>query len=172
MGLSALNYQHKFFSKEVTSNSVSDTCNVAITASDDKLLVEEIKKIKNIFGFDPDWEKYTDSNNVFHCKIMRPGRDYTLYLNKNTGQLITITESKGFGSIFVGMHEGIIRKPESLIFNIWGYYVLVASITAILLVFTGIYFWFKKSIKTKRDAYLAIGFGLGYILIFGLLLLF
>lgn len=150
-GFSALNIQHHIISDQPT-DTITYTKNIPYdhTLKADSL-ANYITQRLEIKGYTPPWDFREDDSGRFNFKIHRPARQYDVELNRSS-ELIKIREIHfGIGGILNVLHRGLMIGLDDTLLKIWGYYGQLIAFFAIIVVFTSIYLWFKKSIRHKAE---------------------
>lgn len=150
VGVSALNFQHKFLPEKPT-DTLSYTRNIQF---DDTLKIDTlasyIRSQLGIKGYLPQWEFRDNKNGRVRFKIQRPARTFEVRLQRNN-DLVEISEIHySTGKILRDLHFGSTKNKLGYpMLDIWSYYAQIAAVLAFLTVATSIWFWFKKSVKNR-----------------------
>lgn len=150
VGLSALNLQHHLISDQPRDTVTYDRKVVIDSSLKTESLAESAMKQLNIIGYFPPWD-FSQNGNLFAFKVYRPARHYLLGIDRVSGKTHVVEISFGFGAVINVLHTAVLIGLDDPLLKIWAYYGQLSALVAILAMGTGIYFWFKKSIRKKRD---------------------
>jgi len=81
--------------------------------------------------------------NGFHVRVVRPGAVHDVEYLRATNVAVIQTATAGFVFMLNRIHHIAGVDHEYVPLNIWGAFVLVVSISLMLLAGTGVYLWFK-----------------------------
>lgn len=151
MGFTGFMFNHE---KLLTPKENKVHWSEAVSLPEDVLadsLIDPIVEQINIFGHRPYWEQWTDDEGQFHFKIMRPGRQYSLILNKFRDSIFVEEVRPGFFLMMKGLHPSSTGMPEHPVFSFWRIYAESSAIITMIVIFISVYFWFRKSVKNITD---------------------
>ena len=163
IAISALNIQHHFISNKPLEKPDSQT--IHLFDLPDSVSIDSLSKITqqnlSIFGYMPWWEQWKDDSlQMLRLKIQRPGSEFIVFAYYKKDSVVVEKYSTGLGSIIEGLHVGALGEPDSIEFSIWRVYAEISVILIIGSIIISLYFWFRKSIRTRRQRYLIIGMAL------------
>ena len=149
MGIAAINFQHHFFEpKHNIAESYQEKIHFVKEMSQDSLALS-IKDSLGIFGDIVSWEYHSDSTGYLDFLVKRPGCEYRISLNRNIPMVKIEPVKTGLGGVIYELHESKGEIGRIWYFDLWTIYKELAIISLFLSIAISIYFWFKKSVKTK-----------------------
>lgn len=159
VGLSALNIQHEFL-PEYERDTVKYKENITFDKSlEIDTLAKYISLQLGIVGHLPPWDYRDDGKGNLSFKIHRPARIYKVDLERNS-DVIHINEIHfSSGKVLNTLHKGSIGELDDPMIKIWAFYAQLATLFGLIAVGTSIYFWFKKSIKSRQEWFIVITSG-------------
>jgi hypothetical protein len=151
MGITALNFQHHFFTPQHnTLESYQEEIHFTGDLSADSLALE-IQDSLGIFGNIVSWEFHSDTAGYLDFLVKRPGYHYRVSLNRKIPLVKVEPVKTGFGDIIYELHKSRGAIGQVWYFDLWTVYKQVAVVAIFLSIVISIYFWFKKSVKTKQQ---------------------
>ena len=94
LGISSLQFQHHFVEFQPGEKSVTWEQRIQIPEFEDKdQLKSAIRDSLNLNGYLPWWKEYTDSLDIYHFMISRPGKQYWVTV-PSENDLFRIDESR------------------------------------------------------------------------------
>lgn len=166
MGLTGFLFSHDaLIPKDFRSTNWQQAVTVDRAVGKDSLITEITNQL-GIFGHRPFWLQGTDSTGQFHFQIMNPAANYDIVLTPAKDSVYVKESRKSIINVMTGLHASSTGGPPSWITFIWRLYAESAAITAIIVLIISIYFWFKKSIKSKGEWLIVSGaalFSISYI---------
>lgn len=154
VSLSVLNFQHEILPEKET-DTINYTKNIVFDSTlKADTLARYIRHELGIKGHTPPWDFREDKKGNFRFKIHRPARQYEVKLNRKS-ETVNVSEIHfSTGTILRAMHFGSAAELKDVMLKSWALYAQIAAVLAFIAVCTSIYFWFRKSIKRKRQWYL------------------
>ncbi|HYW97256.1 MAG TPA: hypothetical protein VE870_16810 [Bacteroidales bacterium] len=167
MGLTGLLFSHNsLIPTKFSSTTWQQAVSPAPGISHDSLITEVSREL-DLFGHRPFWLQWADSTGGFHFQIMNPAANYDINLTAARDTAFVKESRKSIVNVMVGLHSSSTGEPPSWITRIWHLYAESAAIAAIVVLLISIYFWFRKSIKSKGEWLMVSGaalFSISYIL--------
>lgn len=156
-GLSVLNFQHHFMNDDETFKEDSIHYFAFDSTAAPAELAAAIRDSLGVKGFVPNWDYRSDSTGTFSFQIHRPSRRFYVKLNRHDTRVEVSERHFGAGQAIGQMHKAVfgeLANPELLI---WSFYGKTSAILALISVLISMYFWFKKSIKNRKEWFVVIG---------------
>ncbi|MDX2195987.1 MAG: hypothetical protein NW207_06180 [Cytophagales bacterium] len=165
-GFTALQYQHHFFSDDKHYMSENVQYISVSQDSNPKNMAFLLKQRLAYVGYMPEWDikKYNDT---LSFNIIGPWKEYKITYTYTNNMAHTNIYRKQPANLLANLHEASISGLDSWSTDLYKYYANTAIVAAFITICISIYFWAKKSIKTRNDAYIAIAsaiFTIGIIL--------
>lgn len=162
VGVSVLNFQHQFLPETPT-----DTIRYTRTIQFDESLKADslaqfVRDELKIKGYIPYWEyRENIKKGQLRFMIQRPALSYEIKLDRKSDEVKINEIHYSTGRILRAMHFGSIRNQlGDPMLDIWARYSQLAALFAFLAVATSIYFWFKKSVRSRKQWFAVIVSGL------------
>lgn len=159
-GLSSLDFNHHFFSKESHQQPITHLASVRLPhLDDDRVLGEALRDSLGLFGWYLPWETKRDSVH-FQTVISQPGKDYHLSVDLLTGKVEVTEKFKTAGQIFRILHftgESIPNAPWWV--NGWQYYQVLTVYSMLFWAITGVYLWWRKKNSHPAERWTLLGMG-------------
>lgn len=160
VGVTALNFQHHFLNIGETRTE-SSTQNIGFDpALDDMALATAVRDSLGIVGHVPPWDFRSDSTDLFSFKVYRPSRRFDITLHRHEPSVEVHEVYFGAGMALDMLHKTIFGELNDTMLKVWAWYGQSAAVCVLLTILTGIYFWFKKSIRHRRDWFVVLTAGL------------
>lgn len=163
VGVSAMNFQHKFFSEEPRDTIITIRQVKFNPSLKQDSLASFIAGQLNIKGHIPPWNFQSDNSGNLRFKIERPARTFEISLNRNHPDIHIAEIHYSFGRILRALHFGIIGELDIPMLKAWSSFTLLSTILAFLSLCTSLVFWYKKSVKTRSQTGIVIFSGLSSI---------
>lgn len=155
-GVTSLGFNHPGLIPEhqTKTDSWEATLSADLTGRDLQK-AEQVRDQLDMFGWPLPWAMWRGDENRLHFDMSRPGKDYSLVVDEDSGEVGVTGKTKGLWQILKALH-GLSGVPNSKLMTSWFVYTEVTTWIVLFSVITGVYLWFKRQAR-RRVAVIVLG---------------
>ena len=138
-GVTSLGFNHREFipKHQAQEDSWEGTLSADLSGSDIKR-AEQTRDQMGLFGWPLPWAMHRDDENRLHYDMSRPGKEYRVVVNEETGHVAITGKTTGLWQILEGLH-GLGGVPNSTLMTTWFVYTEITTWIVLFSVVTGVY---------------------------------